>query len=424
MKLATSEDVIKTVLILAVHFPPSGGVGVIRTLKFTKFLPEFDWKPIVVTLPERSTKRITDDSLLKKIPPGTEIHRPRFYDYRKMIGGDIAKLFRPLLNRIHFPDKYIQWNHFAFKYISKKILSNQKIDLIYTSVGPHSTMLLAHKLKKHYHIPIVVDFRDPFSFSQYNLLDTKESSQSKAESIERTVFGDADHIINVSRIWKEKYEHLHPNIISKSSLIHNGYDEEDFSFPDHVEQNELFTLGYNGTFSRIVPLDPLLNAITEIHKNHGISIRLNIATPTRKRNLISKYPSLFENGLIAFKGFLPHGESLRHLGRSDMTVLILNNIEATEGMIPAKTFEYLRIKKPILVLHKKNGHLSEIIELTQSGVTVNINDQEEITATLLQLQNQWACNNLKTEPAQHEIAKFERKHLTHLLVTIFNNLVG
>ena len=347
----------KTVLVLAVHFPPSGGVGVIRTLKFIRYLPDFGWEPIVVTLPEGATNRVKDRSLLDTIPNNTEIHRPPFYDYRKVIRGDVAKLLKPLLNRINFPDKFILWNHFAFKYISKNILPKLKIDLAYTSVGPHSTMLLAHKLKTKFDIPMVVDFRDPFSFSQYNLLDGEKSQQSKAEMIEQSVFHDADHIINVSRIWKEKYERLYPDIVNKSSLIHNGYDEEDFDLLSTHEKNECFTLGYNGTFSRIVPMEPLLTAIAEIHRRHGISIRLNIATPLSKRKLASRHAYLFKNDLVEYKGFLPHKESLEYLQRSDVAVLILNDISATEGMIPAKTFEYLRINKPIFLLHKKEGHL-------------------------------------------------------------------
>lgn len=414
----------KTVLILAVHFPPSGGVGVIRTLKFTQYLPCHGWKPVVATLPEKATKRVVDDSLLSEIPPETEVYRPFFYDYRKIIGGDIDRLLKPLLDRIHFPDKYVQWNRFAFKYLSKKLLPFSKIDLIYTSVGPHSTMLLAHRLHRKFHIPFVVDLRDPFSFSQYNLLETRKSSQSKAEKIERFVFKDAAHIINVSRLWKEKYERLHPDIASKSSLIHNGYDEADFDFPEQSEKNDVFTIGYNGTFSRLAPLEPLLSAMADIHQNDGASIRLNIATPMSKRKLTSRFPYLFENGLIEFKGFLPHAESLRYLRRSDATVLILNDLAATEGMIPAKTFEYLRIGKPILLLHRKNGHLSEIIEKTKTGLSVDISDREAVVQTLRHLQRQWTQGEIAVNPVRSEIERFERKRLTRRLADIFDSLVA
>jgi glycosyltransferase involved in cell wall biosynthesis len=414
---------LKTVLILAANFPPAGGVGVIRTVKFIKYLPDFGWNSIVVTLPQMATKRIIDSSLLSEIPPETEIHRPFFYDYRKVIGGDIAKLLGPILNRIHFPDKYVQWNYFAFKYIRDRILPHKKIDLIYTSVGPHSTMLLAHRLKQQFKIPFFLDFRDPFSFSQYNLLDGKTTLQSRAENIERAVFKAADHISNVSRIWQEKYERLYPGIVTKSSLIHNGYDEDDFRDLNTAAKNDMFTLGYNGTFSRIVPLDPILSAISAIHREQGIPIRMNIATPIKKRKLASKYPYLFENDLIEYKGFLPHRESLQNLCRSDLALLILNDLAATEGMIPAKTFEYMRIAKPILLLHRKNGFLSELIDKTNTGMTINIGRHKQIVKSLLTLHQKWAEDRLKCDPDWAEIKKFDRKNLTNQLAHLFDRLV-
>jgi len=414
---------VKTVLILAVNFPPSGGVGVIRTVKFIKYLSASGWQPVVVTLPAKATKRVVDDSFLSQIPSETEIHRPFFLDYRKLIGGDLAKLFRPILSRILFPDRYVQWNRFAFKYIRDQVLPRQQIDLAYTSVGPHSTMLLAQRLKQSFDIPFVVDFRDPFSFRQYTVLEAKTNWQKRAEQIEGRVLKDADHVINVSRIWQQKYEQMYPFIAAKSSLIHNGYDEDDFNHLASKTDNDVLTLGYNGTFSRLVPFEPIVSAITTIHQRHGIVIRLNIATPIPPRKLISQYPYCFAHNLIVHKGFLPHRESLNNLARSDVALLILNDIQATEGMLPAKTFEYIRMHMPILLLHRQHGFLSEIIDQTQTGLTVNITDQQAIIETLMQLQHQWSRRQLKVDPNWDEIGKYDRQVLTHKLVEVFDSVL-
>jgi len=411
----------KTVMILAVNFPPIGGVGVIRTLKFVKYLPLFGWEPIVVTLPKRS-KRIIDDSLLNEIPPTTEIHRPFFFDYRKIIRGEITRFIYPIDKKFNFPDRYVQWNHFAFKYIKDKILSKKKIDIIYTSVGPHSTLLLTHKLKQYFNIPFVIDFRDPFSFGQYSILDSKLNWSNRARQIEQSIFRDADHIVNVTRVWKEKYEKLYPEIAEKSTLIHNGYDEEDFQ--DFIKKrNEIFTVGYNGTFSRIVPIEPLISAIIEIHKKEKVSIKLNIATPIKLSKIKSKYSYLFQNGLIDYKGFLPYKKSLKILYESDAAILILNDIPATEGQIPAKTFEYLRINSPIMLLYKKGNSLSRLIEETGTGFTVNIKDHDEIVNGLLNLYKNWKNGKQEYNPNREEIKKYERKYLTQKISSIFNMLV-
>jgi hypothetical protein len=412
----------KTVLVLAVSYPPTGGVGVIRTLKFTKYLPACGWRPIVVTLPA-GTKHIQDGSLSNEIPGGMTVHRPAFFNYREKLPKIFVKLFQPIEKRLTFPDKYVRWNKAAFKYISENIIPREKIDLIYTSVGPHSTMLLAHSLMKRHQIPFFIDFRDPFSFSQYALLDKKNNYQKKAQAIEKAVFRDAAHINNVSKIWKDKYDERYPFIAEKSSLIHNGYDEDDFAQLGDKKENSIFTIGYNGTFSRIVPLDPLLSSITDIHRQHGIAMRLSIATPIKKEKLTSRYAYLFQNDLLDHKGFLPHRESLKNVFRADVSALILNDVEATEGMIPAKTFEYLRIGNPILLLHRKGSFLADIIEKTKTGVIINISDSAEIIQTLLMLHAQWRNDALRHQPDWNEIRKYERRNLTGKLAEIFNRIV-
>jgi len=412
----------KTVMVLAVNFPPTGGVGVIRTLKFVKYLPQFGWDPIVVTLPAKA-KQIQDDSLSKEVPESVSVHRPPFFDFRRRLPKPIRKLFRYYEKRNYFPDKYVRWNACALKYIQKTILPAQKIDMVYTSVGPHSTLLLAHTIKRRFNIPIFIDFRDPFSFSQYALLDAKQAYREKAEAIERSVFKDADHINNVSRIWQQSYEARYPDIVSKSSLIHNGYDEDDFSDLGKKKRNNAFTIGYNGTFSRLVPLEPLLTAIEDLHRQ-GLRIRLSIATPIKKAKLSAKYTYHFKNGLIDHKGFLPHKMSLANLHQSDLSVLMLNDIEATHGMIPAKTFEYLRIHNPILLLHRKGSYLAKIIQTTRTGVTANIADQKEIADTLVALHDKWQHHRLDHKPDWKEIQRYERKQLTYQLSEIFNRLVA
>lgn len=411
----------KTVLILAAKFPPAGGVGVIRTLKFTKYLPAFGWKPIVVTLPI-GEKHIQDDSLSQEIPPEAVVHRPNFTNYKKHLPKLFTKLFKPIEKRIYFPDNLIPWNKSAFNYIARHIIPEEKIDLIYTSVSPYSTMLLAHALKKKFHIPTFIDFRDPFSFNQYTLLENRKKFRKKAQEIEKIIFNNTDHINNVSRTWKKKYEALYPEITSKSSLIHNGYDEDDFTDLGNKKKNTTFTIGYNGTFSRVVPIEPLVSAISKIHRRYELRIRLSIATPIKKEKLAARHAYLFQHNLIDHKGFLPHKESLKNIFQTDVSALILNDIESTEGMLPAKTFEYLRIANPILLLHRKHSSLSKIVEKSNLGMTVNITDQNEIAQSILKLYEQWCQNSQAYQPDWKEIRKYERRELTRQLVDIFNTL--
>lgn len=412
----------KTVLILAVHFPPSGGVGVFRTLKFVKYLPECGWRPVVVTIPAESAKRVSDTSLLREVPADVAVHRPFFFDYRKIVGGDIARLIRPIEQRINFPDKYVHWNRFAFRYIRRRIMPFEKIDLVYASLGPHSTMLLAQRLKRRYNIPFVLDFRDPFSFSQYSLLDDQIRWRRRAEALEASVFRDAAGINHVSPVWKNRYEQLHPAIVGRSTLIYNGYDEDDFTDLGPKTRHACFTVGYNGSFSRLAPPVPLAQAIRTLHERHGIAVRLRLAGPTGERKARSAFAYLFEHGLVDINGFLPHRKSLANLYQSDAAVLVLNDIAATEGMIPAKIFEYMRIGRPVLVLHRRKGYLAELIRRTGTGMAVDIDDNEGIAAALMQLQAAWRRGGVIYEPKPEKIQQFERRVLTRKLAAVFDRL--
>jgi len=413
----------KTILMIAPNFPPTSAVGGIRSLKFAKYLPGFGWKPIVITLSAQDQK-LSDATLLSELPPQVEIHRPGYFNYRKYLRGDIRKLLKPLERRYSFPDNYVHWNQAALRYIRKNILGLKKIDLIYASMGPHSALLLAQELKRRTGLPLVLDFRDPFSFSQYSVLDHKQNYQQRARRIEAAVLPAADHINVVTREWQERYAALYPQIAAKMSAIPNGYDETDFAALPAKRRQAVFTVGYNGTFSRLSPLAPLATAIEEIHRHKGIAIRLSIASATREKKMRSRFRGLYDRGLIEFKGHLPHRESLANLHQSDIVALTLNDIPATRGQIPAKTFEYLRIDRPILLLHKEHGQLADILRCTRTGISVPIDDHSRIVETLLDLQQRWVRQRLEHQPDWQAIAKFERQQLTAALAAIFDRLCG
>ncbi|NNG00674.1 MAG: hypothetical protein HKM93_14915 [Desulfobacteraceae bacterium] len=398
-------------------------MGGIRAFKFAKYLPLFGWNPLVITTP-LAAKSKKDDSLLVELSQDIEIHRPFFLNIRKYLRGDILKLLRPLEKKYLFPDKYVLWNSSVYKYIVRHIIPATIIDATYVSMGPHSSMFIAHRLKQQFHIPFFLDFRDPFSFYQYTVLDQNAERAIRAKMVETGIFQHADAINIVTTPWMEKYAELYPEFSHKMSDIHNGYDEADFvDIPDHKGKNKFFTIGYNGTFSRLEPLNPLIDAITEIHREKGITIQLNIATSTSISKIRKDFSYAISNGLINYKGFLPHRDSLINLKQSDASLLSLLPVPATEGQIPAKTYEYFRIKNPIICLNRPDGHIAKLIERTKTGVIVDINNYRGIVETLLDMNMKWKKNQLDYSPDLSEIQKFERKNQTKVLARKFKALL-
>jgi glycosyltransferase involved in cell wall biosynthesis len=412
----------RTVLILAVNYPPKGGVGVIRTHKFVCYLPDFNWHPIVVT-PGGSSKRIKDTTLLGDIPDDVDIHRPRFWNIWEKIPGDFSKILKQIFRPNHFPDTYLNWNRIAFKYIEREILPKNRIDAVYVSAGPHSTLLLAKMIWEKHRIPYFIDLRDPFSFSQYSVLRGAVDWRRKARSIENDVFSTAGCINNVTKQWHQRYKSLYPDLSCKFCFIPNGFDEADFEFPEAGSSNKVFTIGYNGSFSKLVPIAPLIEAMSYLFKESGIPIRLCIATPIKENTLKKNAALLYENGLIDYKGYLSHQQSLMNLSKADVCALLLSDSEATRGMVPAKTYEYLRVGKPILCLHRKDGHLSDIINSTSTGITIDINNKKEIRETLLSLHERWTSGNTMLRPNTAEIKKYERRELTKRLANKLDDML-
>jgi hypothetical protein len=138
---------------------------------------------------------------------------------------------------------------------------------------------------------------------------------------------------------------------------------------------------------------------------------------------MSAHPYLVQNGLLDHRGFLPHRECIEALFECDVSALLLDDSQAAEGAIPAKTFEYLRVGNPILLLHRRNGFLDEIIRKTRSGITVDIVNHDGIVDTLLKLQRAWQDQGIPFEPNWDEIRKFDRKHQSRMLTDMFNTLL-
>jgi glycosyltransferase involved in cell wall biosynthesis len=414
----------KNCLMISANFPPVGGVGVQRITKLVKNLPSLGWNPIVITVPTYSRKSTKDYSMMKELPENLEVHRPFYFDYRKIVPGDIAKLFKSWEKKYLFPDKYVIWNHFAFQCI-KEITQKQKIDVAFVNIPPFSGLLLADKIKRTLNLPTIVNFRDPFSFNNYIRLEDREEERRRSVEIEKSVFPQLDRIICVTPYVIKRYGELFPNLKGKFELIPNGYDENDFSEIDTSAPAKAsgFSMGYNGSVSSLVPIEPLLNAIYEIYTTHNINITLNIASQNSQSKFEKKSPECFHAGLVNFKGFLPHRESLENLATSNVLAIMFANDPATIGAYPGKVFEYFRMNRPILLLNNRVSPLARlIVDKTKSGVAVNIDNQKEIIQAILNFYELWKSDKLTHAPDWSEIRKFEYGNLTQKLVEIFEDV--
>jgi hypothetical protein len=402
----------KRCLLISAFFPPVGGIGVQRITKIAKYLPENGWQPVVLSAPARGLKMRKDLSMLSDLPEGLENHTPFYYDSRKIIPGDVARLYAPLENRLLFPDKFRLWNG-PVKRCLKKLMKKSPADAAFINVSPFSSLHLCSWIKENLNIPVLVNFRDPFSFNQYFKMHEKTSEMKRAVKLETKAFEAADRIIFVTPYMMDCYKSRFPDFTHKMRMITNGFDEADFEgLAVKPDENGPFTIGYNGSISKIVPLKPLAEALISIYETRKISIRLSIATRNSEPELKRSFPKLFKYKLIDYRGFLPHRECLENLARAHILTLMLASSPAAEGVYTGKVFEYLRMKKPILLLSKKDSHAARLIQQTRSGTVADIDSRDEIIRAIVHYLNQWKSGRLVLSPDEEAIRAFDYRNLT------------
>ena len=270
------------VLIVTYYWPPGAGAGVQRWLKFAKYLPQHNREPVILTVdPGYAAYPFTDHSLENEIIPDLKVYKTPASDYFKVYTSDRsripsagfatgaddtlrAKLSRFIRGNIFIPDPRRGWNRFAFRKACE-IIENEKIDHIITTSPPHSTQLIGLRLKKKYPaIRWIADLRDPWTdIYYYDKFYPTWISRKIDTCYEKQVLQNADKIITVGRSLKELFASKIPGAEQRIEVIHNGYDDEDFTGLTSVNP-ELFTVSYIGTLSDLYPVKGLLDALSGI----------------------------------------------------------------------------------------------------------------------------------------------------------------
>ena len=421
----------KKVLIITYYWPPSGGAGVQRWLKFVKYLPSFGIQPIVLTVdPAFASYAQTDESLLKEVPPETEVHRTKSFELYQLYSslskkkeipyGGFANETKPSLfqkisrfvrGNFLLPDPRKGWNKYACRKAFELIAFHQ-IDTVITTGPPHSTHLIGLKLQKKTGIRWIADMRDPWTDIYYykQFYHTALARQADRR-MERQVLEKTDRLITVSkdmiRLFSQKTS---IDLARKTSVLPNGFDEDDFAGKTHG-QEEKFTITYTGTISETYDISGFTNALGRLDESvlRKLKIRFVGKVPSAISNRIkNEFPELE----VELTGYVDHQKSVDYLLRSSVLLLIIPKVENNEGILTGKFFEYLASRKPVLAIGPANGDLAGIIRETGCGQIFDYSDEEGIRNFI----NSIFTSELK--PEAKNIANYSRKGLTEKLSRI------
>jgi glycosyltransferase involved in cell wall biosynthesis len=416
------------VLIVTYYWPPSGGAGVQRWLKFAKYLPEFGWEPIILTVdPLYAAYPVIDYSLKYELPSDLVVHTTPATDWFSLYKKDKSriptagfansadntlkgKLLRFIRGNFFIPDPRKGWNKYAFKKASD-LIETEGIKHIITTSPPHSTQLIGLKIKKKYpEIKWIADLRDPWTdIYYYNQFYPTLLSKLIDADYEKQVLKDADKIITVGSSLKYSFALKVKEIENKIEVITNGFDEDDFKGIESINPLK-FTITYVGTLSDIYPVYGLVSALKKLKQDgKEFVLRFVGSVSGKTRQLIL---SDIPDSSVEFFPYVIHSEAIKYMMMSTILLLIIPSHKSNKSIVTGKLFEYLSTGKPILCLGPEDGDASEIIKKCRSGVTIDYDESDKIAELLSNV-------NLYSEISDKTAAKsFSRYNLTKRVVDV------
>jgi glycosyltransferase involved in cell wall biosynthesis len=427
----------KKVLFISYYFPPLGMGGVQRSLKFVKYLPSFGWKPLVLTVKEINYF-FKDFSLGEEIPKEAEVFQTGSFDPLR-ISFLIKKLLKKkegsfkitgysflkskLLHLPFLPDNKIGWLPFAL-IKSLWLYRQSKFDLIFSTYPPLTSHLLALILKRVFQKPWVADFRDlrvGFEFEKHPTILHKWVF----EKIMKLTFRNADKIVTINEKIAERMMRDFKGL-KKVDVIYHGYDEKDFE-NKIPQENQKFTIVYSGTLSLDSNPEPFFKALSNFLQREDVLrtdvkfLHLGIGLGVDLDELIGKY-NLKE--VVETKGYLSHAEVFPYLLGTSVLLLLISDLRGSELVLTGKTFEYLRVKKPILAIVPENGVTAFLLRSLKITEIISPAKTETIEQALLKFYRKFKQGDLNSEVPEIQIEKFERKFLTSRLAKMFDELVS
>lgn len=428
----------KKVLIICYYWPPAGGPGVQRWLKFVKYLRDYELEPIVY-VPENAQYPILDKSLQDEIPSDiTVLQKPIWEPYafakifsikdtKDISSGIISnknkqtwlqRLMLYIRGNFFIPDARKYWVKPSVRFLTN-YLENNPVDAIVTTGPPHSLHLIGLSLKAKKNIPWLADFRDPWTTIGYHSkLKLTARSRAKHNRLEQKVLQEANHIVVTSPTTQKDFTQLTDTPIT---CITNGYEE--YKLPI-VNLDKKFTLAHIGSLlSERNPkiLWKVLSALKQEVKGFDTDLKLSLSGKVSQDVL----RSITEYGLeknLEVKGYLSHREALIAQREAQVLLLIEIDNKDTQAIIPGKIFEYLAARRPILGMGPSGSDFFKIVSDADAGASFTYNQDNDLKAYILDLYTQFCNEGIKENKG--DISQYSRQSLTKNLAEVLHNLIA
>ena len=399
-------------LVITYYWPPSGGAGVQRCLKFVKHLGHFSVEATVLTVDaDQATYPVRDESLLTDVPPGVRVIRTPtlepFESYKKLTGravpyggfanegkpGLLQKALRFVRGNLFIPDPRRGWNRHALAAAEQLLAAGEQFDAVLTSSPPHSTQLIGLELQHRHGLRWLADLRDPWTdIYYYKDLHHMPLAAWLDARYERRVLAHADAVLVTSPETKRLFMAKNPALpAAKFHVLPNGYDESDFGQPSRPPRDCL-RITHTGTITELYHLSRLLETVAACAAAHpDVPLRLRFVGQVSAQ-LRAQIAESGLNALTEYVDFVPHGKSVQYLLESSVLLMAIPDVPHNLGILPGKVFEYLAAGKPILCVGPAGSDADNLLRECSAGQALPYEDGSLMRSTLEALLARWREN--------------------------------
>lgn len=414
----------RRLLVVAYYFPPMGLSGVQRVAKFVKYLPDYGWDPVVLTV-EPGGYYAYDETMADELAQAdVEVHRTNSWDPTRLFGGQQTvrmpsgwkhRVFSALTELFFIPDNKIGWKRFAVQK-GRELLEERSFDAIFSSAPPYTAHLIARELAQEANLPLVTDFRDDWMGNPLLNFPTP-LHRYRHRCLERDVLRSSDHIVTINRPIKESLirRHLNAEAYTKCSIIPHGYDPADLSGPalDGTEDTSAACrFLYSGVFYKERTPDYFLRGLARLlDRRSDLRSTLECVfvglVPDDSKALAA---GLGLDDVVTYTGYLSHDESVSYVESADVLWLTIGRQVGEEKISTSKLYEYMGSRKPVLGLVPE-GAAKRTLNRYGASMTVAPDDEDGIASAIERLYEAWRDRSLP-EADESFVRQFDRRSLT------------
>lgn len=436
----------KRVLIITYYWPPTGGSGVQRWVKFAKYLPSEGWQPVIYT-PENPEQLAVDTSLEAEVPAEAEIIRTGIIEpyglYKKLLRRSghskeavevnpvnaqnkslIQKAAMWVRGNLFRPDPRCLWIRPSVRYL-KKYLKEHPVDLIVSTGPPQSMHIIGMKVAAETGIPWVADFRDPWTkIFYFKHLAMTSATERWHKKMEKKVLDAASVVVAVSPLVQKEFQEMTDTPVE---LITNGFDECDFNAEKCTEASggpdKDFIIVHTGLFAADGNPTVLWDVLSEkCEADSTFRKRLKIKLIGKTDDQIIK--ALYERNLgdmLVNMGYQQHDIAVQQQREASLLMLPLRKEPEYKAVLPGKLFEYIASGRPILGIGQSDGAMAMILDETRTGTVLEWEDKTGIEEYVGQCWERHRAGSLSTDGA--DLTRFTRRSLTRQMAELFEKIL-